>query len=218
MQEPTSPDPGPPGEPPPGLVAAIGPPRPVDASRRTAVLVALCLLMVVPAAIGGHGMARADGDISGPAPWLLLALITFTALFIMWPGFVVRLRSDGRVLEGFGLLGRQRVDLTRLTSVASTVSARSVVVQLRDREGALMFDSRFLRRAGPAVVRAVGHGVWLGQERGEYVVPRGAAQLWGMPTKPEATLNARTGAIPRQLAVIAMLAAALAVGAVVGAR
>ena len=199
-----------------GLAPPLGEPRRIDPRRRTVVVWVLSVVMVVSGAVGGFRATRAEGDPAVPAPGFLLALIAFTALFSIWPGISFRVRSDGRVLEGRGLLGRHGIDLTRLTHVGSAATGRSVFLALSDDVGTLKIDSRLLRRAGRPVLDVVGRAVWQGQQEGRYVVPRGAAQVWGMPARPDAPGGSTTGTTRQQLVVVAMIAAAIGAGVLLG--
>lgn len=215
--QPQSPQPqyGPPQYgPPPGLVAPLGEPQRVPAGLRAGVLVVLGALLLVAAGFGGYEVAFFGGNKLQVILWFLPAILLMLGGGFVWQDTVWSVRCDGRVLEGSGLLGRHGIDLTRLTAVGSTANARATQLVLRDDVAGLTVDAKALHKAGPAVVDAVGRAVWAGQEQGRYVVSKGAAGVWGMPTRPDAPANGRTGATPRALALVGLLTVGVVVGVV----
>ncbi|MCO7220946.1 hypothetical protein [Klenkia sp. PcliD-1-E] len=186
-------------------------------TTRAVVLTVLGVVMVSTAVVGGAVARGADGDAGVPAPWFLLTLVSFTALFFLWPGISIRARCrDGRVLEGLTLLGWRGVDLQRLTWVGAAASTRSTFLVLLDDRGRVAMDSRVLRRAGPGVAELVGRAVWAGQLAGRYTVPPQAARFWGMPISPVARPSGLAGTSTKQIALVAVVAAAIAVGVLLG--
>lgn len=201
------------GPPPsPGWVAPLGPPQRVPGAVRVSALVLLGVVLVAASVFGGYEVAWFGGNKFQVLMWFLPAIASMLAMTSIWQATVWSVRSDGWVLEGTGLLGRQGIDLTRLTSVGSTANARATQVVLRDDVAVMTVDAKALHKAGPAVLDAVGRAVWAGQEQGRYVVPRGAAGVWGMPTRPDAKANGHTGATPRVLVAVGLLL----VGSVIG--
>ncbi|MEI4273478.1 hypothetical protein TEK04_17285 [Klenkia sp. LSe6-5] len=177
-------------------------------------LVLLGALLLGASVFGGYEVAWFGGSKVQVVLWFLPAILALLAMGFIWQDTVWSVRCDGRVLEGTGLLGRQGVDLARLTAVGSTANARATQVVLRDDVGGVTVESRALHKAGPAVVDVVGRAVWAGQEQGRYTVPRGAAGVWGMPTRPDAPANGHPGATVRVLAMVGLLLAGAALGVV----
>jgi len=203
------------GPPPsPGFVAPLGPPQRVPGSVRTSALVLLGVVLVGASVFGGYEVAYYGGNKFQVIMWFLPAILALLAMGFIWQATVWSVRCDGWVLEGTGLLGRQGIDLTRLTRVGSSVNARATQVVLRDDVAVLTLDAKALHKAGPAVVDAVGRAVWAGQEQGRYVVPRGAAGVWGMPTRPDAPANGHSGATAGVLSAIGLLVLGTVIGVV----
>ncbi|SDO44868.1 hypothetical protein SAMN05660199_02017 [Klenkia soli] len=200
--------------PPPGLVAPLGPPQRVPAGARTTAVVLLGAALVGLSTFGGYEVARNGGGRLQVLLWFLPAIACLVALTTLLQDTVYSVRSDGWVLEGTGLLGRQGIDLTRLISVTSTATGRAVQLVLRDDVAGVTVDANGLRKAGPAVLDVVGRAVWAGQEQGRYVVPRAAAGVWGMPTRPDAPATGRTGTAGKALAVVGLLLVGTVVGVV----
>ena len=205
-----------PQQPPAGLVAPLGPPRRVDPTLRTVVLVALGVLVLVFSVFGGYETALHDSDRLGTIGWFLPTIAVFVAMIVLWQDSAFSLRSDGRVLEGTGLLGKHGIDLARLTSVTSAAARGSVSLTLRDDVAAMTVDSKALVKAGPAALDAVGRAVWAGQEQRRFVVPVGAAGVWGMPTLPGAPAHGTSGVTGRALLAVALLVVGVTVGVVLG--
>lgn len=208
FQQPVGPPPS------PGLVAPLGPPQRVPGAVRVSALVLLGLVLVGASVFGGYEVAWFGGNKFQVLMWFLPAIVAMLGMTFIWQATVWSVRSDGWVLEGAGLLGRQGIDLTRLTAVGSTANARATQLVLRDDMAMLTVDAKALHKAGPAVLDAVGRAVWAGQEQGRYVVPRGAAGVWGMPTRPDAKANGHTGATPRVLAALGLLLLGTVIGVV----
>ncbi len=110
------------------------------------------------------------------------------------------------------------MDLGRLISVTATANKRTVTLLLRDPEGALGVSAKALAEAGAAAFDVVGRAVWAGQEQGRYVVPRTAAAVWGMPTRPDAPAHGKGGATGKALVAVGLLVVGLVVGMVLGFR
>lgn len=201
---------------PPGLSAPLGPPPRVSPGLRTAALVVLGVLLVGLSVFGGYETAGHDANRLETLLWFLPAIGAFVAMTFVWQDTVFALKCDGRVLLGAGLLGRQGIDLTRLTRVTSAVGARSVSLQLGDDVGGVSFDAKHLAKAGQLAVDAVGRGVWEGQQQRRYVIPVGAAGVWGMPTLPGAPANGKSGATPKALVVVGLLLVGIVIGVVLG--
>ncbi|WP_157519252.1 hypothetical protein [Modestobacter sp. Leaf380] len=196
--------------------APLGPPPRVSAGVRAIGLVALGVALVGLAVFGGYETALHEAGKFEAVLWFLPAIAALLAMTAVWQDTVFALRCDGRVLVGTGLLGRQGVDLARLTAVTSAVAARSVTVQLRDDAGGVSFDAKHLVKAGQPAFDAVGRAVWDGQQQRRYVVPVGAAGVWGMPTLPGAPANGKSGATPKALTIVGLLVAGLVVGLLLG--
>ena len=216
---PYQPQPQPPSQPqwfgpPPGLVAPLGPPERVPGSVRVGALVILGAALVGLSAFGGYEVAFHGGGKLQILLWFLPAILTLLAMTAILQSTVYSVCSDGRLLAGTGALGRQSIDLTRLTSVTATAAGRAVQLVLRDDVAGLTVDARSLHKAGPAVLDVVGRAVWAGQEQGRYVVPRAAAAVWGMPTRPDAPARGKAGATGRALVVVGLLLLGAAVGVV----
>jgi hypothetical protein len=186
----------------------------VPVAVRSAALVLLGLVLAGASVFGGYEVAFYGGNKFQVVMWFLPAILALLAMGFVWQATVWSVHSDGRVLEGTGLLGRQGIDLTRLTRVASTANARATQLVLHDDVAVLTVDAKALHKAGLAVVDAVGRAVWAGQEQGRYVVPRGAAGIWGMPTRPDAPANGKGGATPWVLSALGLMALGTVLGVV----
>ena len=214
--EPAAPGPAFPGVPVSGLVPPLGPP--VQVPRGVHAL-AVTAGMAVVAALSvwcGREMASRDLDKLHALPYVVPLGAVFAVVLLAWLGTVWKVRTDGRVLEGTGVLGRQGIDLAELTGVAATANRGRVSLTLRTPAGGLTVDTGTLQKAGPQVLDVLGRAVWAGQEQGRYVVPVAAAAVWGMPVQPGAPKNGRTGATGPALISIAVLVVALVVGVVLG--
>jgi hypothetical protein len=207
---------GPPPGPPPGLVPPLGPPARVPAAQRTTALVVLGVALVGLSFFGGYEVALHDAGRLQTILWSLPAIAVLVGMTLVWQDTVFSPRTDGWVLEGTGLLGRQGIDLTRLVAVTSSANARTVQLRLADPGGAVTVDAKALAKAGPAVLDAVGRAVWAGQEQGRYTVSRGAAGVWGMPPRPDAPANGKAGATGKALVVVGLLVVGLVAGLVLG--
>jgi len=207
-----------PPAPPPGLVAPLGPPARVPAAVRTTAVVVLGAALLGLALFGGYEVALHDAGRFQAVLWFLPAIAVLVAMGLVQGDSVFSPRTDGWVLEGTGLLGRQGVDLTRLTSVTAAANKRTVTLLLRDPEGALGVSAKALADAGPAALDVVGRAVWAGQEQGRYVVPRAAAAVWGMPPRPGAPAHGSSGATGKALVAVGLLVVGLVVGMVLGFR
>ena len=214
-QLPVSPEPVP-AQPHPGLVPPLGPPSQVPAGVRALALTAGLALLAGASVWCGHEMAARDLDKLHALPYVLPLGVLLAVVLFAWLGTVWKPRTDGRVLEGTGVLGRQGIDLTALTAVAAATNRSKVSLTLRTPAGALTVDAGALHKAGPAVADVVGRAVWAGQEQGRYVVPVVAAAVWGMPVRPGAPKNGRTGATGPALASVGVLLVGLVVGVVLG--
>ncbi|MCO7222297.1 hypothetical protein [Klenkia sp. PcliD-1-E] len=199
-------------------MAPLGPPQRPSGAGRATLLVVLGAALLLTSALGGYEVALRDSDRLEIVLWFLPAIAAMLAMTSVWQDFVWAPRCDGRVLEGTGVLGRQGVDLARLTAVAAAANARAHQLLLRDDVGAISLDPRGLAKAGPAVHDAVGRAVWAGQEQGRYLVPGRVAAVWGMPVRPGAPRAGRTGVVPKTAVVVGLLVAGLAVGAALGLR
>ncbi|GAA4319954.1 hypothetical protein GCM10023162_26950 [Klenkia terrae] len=190
---------------PPGLVAPLGPPERVPDGVRIGALVVLGIALVGLSAFGGYEVAFYGGNKLQILLWFLPAIIAMLAMTAILQSTVYSVRSDGWVLEGTGVLGRQGIALTRLTSVTATAAGRAVQLVLRDDVARLTIDTKTLHKAGPAVLDVVGRAVWAGHAQGRYALPRTVAAVWGMPTRDDAPARGKAGATGRALAVVGLL-------------
>ena len=199
-----------------GLVPPLGPPQRVSAGARALVLVAGLALLALLSAWCGWEIGRKDLDRLHALPYVLPPVAVLGAVVLAWTGTVWKLRCDGRVLEGTGVLGREGIDLGTLSGVAAAANRGKVSLTLRTPQGRLTVDTGALGKAGPQVFDVVGRAVWDGQEQGRYVVPQLVAALWGMPVRSGAPKRGRSGATGVALAAVGALIAGLVVGIVLG--
>jgi hypothetical protein len=200
----------------PGLVAPLGPPQRLPASVRTLALTAGLAVLAVLSAWCGWEMASKDLDRLHALPYVVPAGAVFVGVLFAWTGIVWKLRSDGRVLEGTGVLGREGIDLTTLTGIAAVQNRRKLSLTLRTPAGRLAFDEGTLRKAGPQVLDAVGRAVWAGQEQGRYLIPVQVAAVWQMPVGPGAPKKGKAGSTGATLVTLGVFLAGLLVGIVLG--
>jgi len=202
----------------PGLIAPLGPPQrlapPVRAFALTAGLVLLAALSVWC----GWEMASKDLDRLHALPYVLPTGAVFVVVLLAWGGVVWKLRSDGQVLEGTGVLGREGIDLTALTAVSAAKNRAKLSITLHTPAGRLGFDEKGLRAAGQPVFDAVGRAVWAGQEQGRYLVPALVAGVWGMPVQPGAPKKGKSGIGTATLVTVLVFLAGLVIGIVLGMR
>jgi hypothetical protein len=194
----------------------MGPPQSVSRPVRVLALTAGLVLLAAASLWCGWELGGRDLDRLRSVPYVLPVAAVLIGVLLVWTGTVWRLRSDGRVLEGTGALGREGVDLTALTGVAATQNRGKVSLTLWTPAGRIGFDVAGLHKAGPQVFDAVGRAVWAGQEQGRYVIPALAAAVWGMPVRPGAPDTGRTGTTGVTLATVGVLLAGLVVGVVLG--
>ena len=225
-QPPTSPEPDPrphAGPPPgaagpvvPGLVPFLGAPAQVPARVRTLALAAGLALLALVGAWCGYEMTARDLDALQTLLHVAPLGVVLAAVLAAQLGTVWRPRSDGRVLEGIGVLGRQGIDLAALIAVAAASGRGRAPLTLRTAAGRLVVDAGALQEAGRPVFDAVGRAIRDGQEQGRFVVPAAVARVWGMPVRPGAPAKGRTGSTGGSLAVVGVLLVALVVGVVLG--
>jgi len=213
--------PQPPGPPPrpvpsPGLVPPLGPPPQLSAGVRALALVAGLALMSALTVWGGWQLAGEDLDELHALPYLVPAVAAMVAVLLAWTGQLWQLRSDGRVLEGVGVLGRQGIDLAALSGVAAARNRGSTSLVLRTPGASLTCTEGSLRQAGPQVLDVVGRAVWAGQEQGRFVVPAAVAAIWGMPVRPGAPRSGWAGMVGPVLAVLGVFVVATFVGVGLG--
>jgi len=199
-----------------GLVPPLGPPPQVSAGVRALAVVAGLALMALVDVWGSWQMADKDLDKLHALPYLLPAVAALVAVLLVCTGQVWTLRSDGRVLDGVGVLGRQGIDLAALSSVAAAQGRGSTSLTLRTPDARLTCTEGALRQAGPQVLDVVGRAIWAGQEQGRFVVPVLVAGIWGMPVRPGAPRAGRTGTTGAVLAVVGVFLVATVVGVVLG--
>jgi hypothetical protein len=205
------------GAPPvPGLVPPLGPPQRLASGVRRLALTAGLVLLAALSGWCGWEMASKDLDRLHAVPYVVPAAVVLVGVLFAWTGNVWKLRSDGRVLEGTGVLGREGIDLTTLTGVAAVQNRRKLAVTLHTPAGRLAFDEGSLRKAGPQVVDVVGRAVWAGQEQGRYLIPVQVAGVWQMPVRPGAPKKGKAGATGIALATLAVFLVALVVGIALG--
>jgi hypothetical protein len=160
---------------------------------RTLALTAGLAVLAVLSAWCGWEMASKDLDRLHALPYVVPAGAVFVGVLFAWTGIVWKLRSDGRVLEGTGVLGREGIDLTTLTGIAAVQNRRKLSLTLHTPAGRLAFDEGTLRKAGPQVLDAVGRAVWAGQEQGRYLIPVQVAAVWQLPVSPGAPKKGKAG-------------------------
>ena len=197
-------------------MSPLGPPQRASAGVRALALAAGLALMSLLTVGGSWQMASRDLDGLRALPYLLPAIAALVAVLLAWTGQVWTLRSDGRVLEGVGVLGRQGIDLTALSGVAAAQGRGSTSLVLRTPDARLTCTEGALRQAGPQVLDVLGRAVWAGQEQGRFVVPGAVAAVWGMPVRPGAPRNGRAGTTGPVLAVLGVFLVATVVGVVLG--
>jgi hypothetical protein len=200
----------------PGLVPPLGPPQRLPAPVRGLALAAGLAVLAGLSVWCGWEMASKDLDRLHALPYVLPVGAVLVGVLLVWSGVVWKLRSDGRVLDGVGPLGREGIDLTALTGVAAARSRGKVSLTLTTPAGRLGCDVMGLHKAGPQVFDAVGRAVWAGQEQGRYVIPVLVAEIWGMPVRHGAPKTGRTGTTGITLATVGVFVAALVVGIVLG--
>jgi hypothetical protein len=206
------------GAPPPipGLVPPLGRPQRLAPGVRRLALAAGLVVLAALSVWCGWEMASKDLDRLHAVPYVVPAAVVLVGVLFAWTGTVWKLRSDGRVLEGTGVLGREGIDLTALTGIAAAQNRRKLSLTLHTPAGRLACDEGALRKAGPPVFDAVGRAVWAGQEQGRYVVPELVAGVWQMPVRPGAPKKGKAGATGVTLATLGVFLAALIVGIVLG--
>ena len=214
--QPQPPGPVSPHRPSGGLVPPLGPPQQVSGAARALALVAGLALLALLTVWGGYQLADKDLSKFQALPYLAPAIAAMVAVLFTWTGQVWKLRSDGRVLEGVGVLGRQGIDLAALTAVAGAQARGSTSLVLRTPDARLTCTEGVLRAAGPQVLDVIGRAVWAGQEQGRFVVPVLAAGIWGMPVRPGAPKTGRAGSTGPALAVVGVFLVATVVGVVLG--
>ena len=194
----------------------LGPPVRVPAGVRALALTAGLALLAAVSAWCGWEIASRDLNRLRALPYVLPLVAVLAATLLAWTTTVWKLRCDGRVLDGVGVLGRQGIDLAALTGVAAARSRQNVTLTLRTDAGPLQFDSGALESAGRPVYDAVGRAVWAGQEQGRYQVPALVAGVWGMPVQPGAPDKGRSGAGVPIAVTLGVCLVALVVGLVLG--
>jgi hypothetical protein len=137
----------PPPPPTPGLVPPLGPPQRLPTSVRALALTAGLVLLAALSAWCGWEMASKDLDRLHALPYIVPVGVVLVGVLFAWVGTVWKLRSDGRVLEGTGVLGREGIDLTTLTGIAATKNRNKLSLTLHTPAGRLAFDEGTLRRA-----------------------------------------------------------------------
>jgi hypothetical protein len=206
----------PPPPPTPGLVPPLGPPQRLPTSVRALALTAGLVLLAALSAWCGWEMASKDLDRLHALPYIVPVGVVLVGVLFAWVGTVWKLRSDGRVLEGTGVLGREGIDLTTLTGIAATKNRNKLSLTLHTPAGRLAFDEGTLRKAGPQLLDAVGRAVWAGQEQGRYVIPALVAGVWQMPVQPGAPKKGAAGTTGVTLITVGVLLAGLVIGIVLG--
>ena len=195
----------------------MGPPQRVPTRVRALALTAGLVLMAALSVWCGWEMGSKDLDRFHSLPYVLPVVVVLIGVLLAWVGTVWHLRSDGRVLEGTGVLGREGIDLTALTGIAAARNRNKLSLTLQTPQGRLVFDENALRKAGPQVVDAVGRAVWAGQEQGRYLIPVQAAAVWQLPVRPGAPKKGRSGTTAATLITLAVFLVGLIVGIAVGA-
>jgi hypothetical protein len=119
-------------------VPPLGPPQRVPAHVRALALTAGLAVLAALSVWCGWEMGSKDLDRLHSLPYVVPVIGVLIGVLLTWGGTVWKLRSDGRVLEGTGVLGRQGIDLTTLSGVAAARNRNKLSLTLQTPEALIV--------------------------------------------------------------------------------